>query len=206
MGIAANDRLIDSDAVSVLSRADGLIFLCFFVIFMYYSAGIAFQVEGIDEHAPVGRLGTGKSVFFVLVGIAGLAAGGHLIVVSAVNIALRFGLSESFVGLTIVAVGTSLPELATSVTAAYRKNLEIAVGNVVGSNIFNIFFILGISAVVRPLPFPEKSNYDVAVVIAASVVLFATMFTGKRRTLEKWEGVVFILLYLAYTGYLVSRI
>ncbi len=206
LGIAANDRLIDADTVSELSRSDGLILLCFFVIFMYYSAGIAFKVEGAIEQAPVRSLAASKSVAFVSIGIAALAAGGHLIVVSAVNIALKFGLGEAFVGLTIVAVGTSLPELATSVTAAFKKNLEIAVGNVVGSNIFNIFFILGVSAAVRPLPFPERSNFDVAVVIAASIVLFVTMFTGKRRTLEKWEGVVFILLYLGYMGYLVSQI
>ena len=112
-------------------------------------------------------------------------------------------MSESLVGLTLVAVGTSLPELATSAMAAYKKNIEIAVGNVVGSNIFNIFFVLGISATIKPLPFQTKSNADVAVVIASSLLLFLFMFTGKKRSLDRWEGIVFLFLYAGYITFLI---
>jgi cation:H+ antiporter len=132
------------------------------------------------------------------VGLAGLTIGGKWIVDGAVAIATKFGMSESLIGLTIVAVGTSLPELATSAVAAYKKNVEIAVGNVVGSNIFNIFFVLGISATIRPLPFQTKYNIDLSVVILASLMLFFFMFTGKKRSLDRWEGIVCLILYLGY--------
>ena len=206
LGFMANDRLIDGEQASRLGRIDGLVLLSFFVIFLYYSVGIALQVEYAEEHAPSGTISPIKASVLLFVGIAGLALGGHLIVGAAEKIALKFGMSESFVGLTIVALGTSLPELATSVAAAYKRKLEIAVGNVVGSNIFNIFFILGISAVVRPLPFSEASNVDIAMVIGASVLLFITMFTGKKRVLERWEGALFIVGYAAYTVHLISKL
>jgi cation:H+ antiporter len=99
-------------------------------------------------------------------------------------------------GLTIVAVGTSLPELATSAVAAKKRNVEIAVGNVVGSNIFNIFFVLGISSLVKPLPFSMTNNVDIGVVILASLLLFAYMFTGKKRSLDRWEGMIFLIFYV----------
>ena len=119
--------------------------------------------------------------------------------------ATRFGMSESLVGLTIVAVGTSLPELATSTVAAYKKNVEIAVGNVVGSNIFNVFFVLGISSIIKPLPFKAANNVDIAMVIMASLLLFVTMFTGKKQSLDRWEGIVFLVLYAVYIGYLIIQ-
>ena len=114
-------------------------------------------------------------------------------------------MSQSLVGLTIVAVGTSLPELATSAMAAYKKNVEIAIGNVVGSNIFNIFFVLGISSMVKPLPFRIKNNIDISMVILASLLLFAGMFTGKKRSLDRWEGAVFVILYMCYITFLVIQ-
>ncbi|MBT8371879.1 MAG: sodium:calcium antiporter, partial [Deltaproteobacteria bacterium] len=106
-------------------------------------------------------------------------------------------------GLTIVAVGTSLPELATSAVAAYKRNSEIAVGNVVGSNIFNIFFVLGISAIIKPLPFQVKNNLDIGMAIISSLLLFLFMFTGQKRTLDRWEGIVFLILYGSYVFYLI---
>jgi cation:H+ antiporter len=109
------------------------------------------------------------------------------------------------VGLTIVAFGTSLPELATSAMAAYKKNVEIAVGNVVGSNIFNIFFVLGISATIKPLPFQTKSNLDIAVVTVSSLLLFLFMFTGKKRSLDRWEGIVSLFLYGGYIALLIIK-
>jgi len=157
----------------------------------------------MDEHVPVKTLGLAKSSLLVIVGLVGLTLGGKWIVDGAVAIAKNLGMSESLVGLTVVAVGTSLPELATSALAAYRKNVEIAVGNVVGSNIFNIFFVLGISSTIKPLPFQTKSNQDVAMVIAASLLLFLAMFTGKKNSLDRWEGVVSLFLYGGYIVFLI---
>jgi cation:H+ antiporter len=136
--------------------------------------------------------------------LIGLTLGGKWIVDGAVALATKFGMSESLVGLTIVAVGTSLPELATSAVAAYKRNADIAVGNVVGSNIFNIFFVLGISAIIKPLPFQMKNNLDIGVVIFSSLLLFLFMFTGKKRSLDRWEGLLFLLCYVSYIFYLVA--
>jgi cation:H+ antiporter len=137
----ANDRLIDKSSVSVLTRIDGIVFISFFIIFIYYSVGIAKRIDGIDEHVPQKQYGLLKSFLLIIGGLIGLGIGGSWIVDRAEHIASKLEVSESLIGLTIVAVGTSLPELATSAVAAYKKNVEIAVGNVVGSNIFNIFFL-----------------------------------------------------------------
>ena len=146
--------------------------------------------------------GVFKSVIYVLLGLGGLILGGQWIVDSATKIALKLGMSQSLIGLTIVAVGTSLPELATSAMAAYLNNVEIAVGNVVGSNIFNIFFVLGISSVITPLPLQENNNIDIGMVIFSTFLLFITMFTGKRHIMDRWEGVLFLVFYISYIAFL----
>lgn len=120
----------------------------------------------------------------------------------AVKMASAFGMSESLIGLTVVSVGTSLPELATSAVAAYKRNADIAVGNVVGSNIFNILFVLGISSTIRPLPFHPNSNTDIGMVVLSSLLLFSFMFSFERRSVDRWEGVGLLVLYLAYIWYL----
>jgi cation:H+ antiporter len=199
----ANDQLLDKAGASGLTRVDGLTFLCFFVIFIYYTFSIAEQVEGMEEHVPARQYGWHRTLLYIIVGLAGLTVGGKWIVDGAIALATKFGMSESLIGLTIVAVGTSLPELATSAVAAYKKNVEIAVGNVVGSNIFNLFFVLGISATIKPLPFQTKNNIDLGVVILASLMLFFFMFTGKKRSLDRWEGIVFLILYLGYIAILI---
>ena len=199
----ANDQLLDKAGASVLTRIDGLTFLCFFTIFVYYTFSIAARVEGLEEHAPVRHYGWTRSLLYIIAGLAGLTVGGKWIVDGAIALATKLGMSESLIGLTIVAVGTSLPELATSAVAAHKKNVEIAVGNVVGSNIFNIFFVLGISAIIKPLPFQTKNNIDLGVVILASLMLFFSMFTGKKRSLDRWEGIVFLILYLGYIAILI---
>ncbi|MGD9022205.1 MAG: calcium/sodium antiporter [Deltaproteobacteria bacterium] len=205
LGVLANDRLIDKRDFSALTRADGLVLLCIFVIFIYYSFGIARKTEGLQEHIAKKRYGFARSILLVSAGLLGLIIGGKWIVDGAIHLALTLGMSESLVGLTIVAVGTSLPELATSAVAAYRRNADIAVGNVVGSNIFNILFVLGISSTIRPLPFNRLSNTDIGVVILASALLFTCMFTGRRRSLDRWEGGIFLALYTAYVTFLIIR-
>lgn len=205
LGILANDHLIDRAGDSALTRIDGLVFLSFFIIFMYYSFSIAKAIEGMEEHVPITKYGIGRSCVQVVIGLAGLTLGGKWIVDGAVHMALGLGMSQSLVALTIVAVGTSLPELATSAVAAVKRNAEIGVGNVVGSNIFNIFFVLGVSSIIKPLPFQPRNNVDVGVVVLASVILFANMFTGKKRSLDRWEGIAFLTLYGAYVAFLVIQ-
>ena len=203
LALMANDRLIDGGGSSLLTRIDGLVLLAFFTIFLYYSFSIAKAIEGLDEHVPVKRPGFARSFLLVFAGLIGLTLGGKWIVDGAVTLVKSFGMSESLVGLTILAVGTSLPELAASAMAAYKKNVEIAVGNVVGSNIFNIFFVLGVSATIKPLPFQARSNLDISVVTASSLLLFLFMFTGKKRSLDRWEGIVSLFLYGGYITLLV---
>lgn len=203
LGVLANDQLIDNEGFSALTRIDGLVLISFFIIFLYYSFSIAKRVEGMDEHVPSKLYGFGKSSLLLIIGLVGLAVGGKWITEGAVHIALILGVSQSFIGLTLVALGTSLPELATSAMAASKKNAEIAVGNVVGSNIFNIFWVLGLSAVIKPIPFEPRSNIDIGVTVLASVFLFITMFTGKKRLLDRWEGMVFVILYVSYIAFLI---
>ncbi len=201
--VTANDQLLDGSQVSDLTRIDGLVFLSFFIIFIYYTASIAKRIEGMEEHVPAKQYGWLQSFLYIILGLIGLTLGGRWIVDGAVTFATQFGMSESLIGLTIVAVGTSLPELATSAVAAYKRNAEIAVGNVVGSNIFNIFFVLGISAIIKPLPFQMKNNLDIGVVILSSLLLFLFMFTGKKQSLDRWEGLIFLVCYGVFVAYLV---
>jgi len=203
LGFMANDHLIDNSNFSSLTRIDGLIFLCFFTIFLYYSYSIAREIEGMEQLVPVEQQTLTKSLFWVCAGLIGLTLGGKLIVDGAIVMAKKLGMSESLIGLTVVAVGTSLPELATSAVAAYRRNVEIAVGNIVGSNIFNVFFVLGMSSIIKPLPFQTRNNLDIGVVILSSLLLFLFMFTGKKRSLDRWEGAVFLVLYAAYIVFLI---
>jgi len=205
LGMVANDQFIDKSQSSLVTRIDGLVFLSFFVIFIYYLSTIANRIEGMEEHVPAKEHGLVKSISLVVIGLIGLTVGAKWIVDGAVQLALKSGMSESLVGLTIVAVGTSLPELATSAVAAYKRNVEIAVGNVVGSNIFNIFFVLAMSSIIRPLPFQQRANIDLGVVILAEVLLFLSMFTGRKRLLDRWEGIVFLILYVGYISFIVYK-
>lgn len=205
IGVMVNDRLIDNDSSSTLTKIDGLIFLSFFIIFIYYLSSIAHRIEVIEEGVQEKQFGLAKSFLSIIIGLVFLVLGGKWVVEGAVYLALRLGVSQSLIGLTIVAVGTSLPELATSVVAAFKKNSEIAIGNIVGSNIFNIFFILGISSVIRPLPLQPYINTDILILIFANVLLFIYMFTGRRHTLDRIEGFIFVIMYIYYVSFLVIR-
>lgn len=149
------------------------------------------------------RIGT--AIFMTIIGIIALAYGGEWVVEGAVTIAEQFGLSEALIGLTIVAVGTSLPELATSAVAAFKRKTDIAIGNVVGSNLFNIFWVLGLSAVIRPLPFNPMINSDILVYLVATVMLFLFCFTQSRHQIDRCEGAVFVASYVAYIIFLIVR-
>ncbi len=203
IGIMANDQWLDPTANgNFISRTDGMVLLCFLVIFLVYTFEIAkFHPDPAEE---VKLLPRWKSILFLVVGIAGLFGGGKLLVEGAVGVANMFGMSERVIGLTIVAIGTSVPELATSITAAYKGKAGMAVGNVVGSNILNVFLILGLTAIIQPMPFQVPTmNHDLGLVVLASLFLFmaTVIFTPKR--ICKREGIVFTVLYVLYLGSLV---
>jgi len=202
LGLMANDMIIDGAGFSNITRIDGFILLSFFIIFLYYTFGITKSDTDIVEK-EIKVFSYSKAVVFIILGLAGLVIGGKWIVDGAVKIAEFFNISQSLIGLTIVAIGTSLPELATSAIATYKKQSDIAIGNVVGSNIFNIFWILGVSAIIRPLPFNTSSNGDIAMTIFASILLFLVMFIGKKRVIERWQGVFMVSAYVGYVVFLV---
>ena len=202
LGVVANDILIDGNVANFITRIDGIIMLLFFCVFIYYTFSIA-KIKGEPE--KVIKYTFFKSILFILGGMIGLAIGGEFVVRSAINIAKSFGVSESLIALTIVSIGTSLPELATSVVAAIKKKPDIAVGNVIGSNIFNIFWVLGFSAIIRPVVFVSVLNFDVLFVVFITLLLFIYMFVGKRDIIQKWQGASLATLYVAYIVYLVMR-
>lgn len=204
VGFLALDTMFDAGARSALTRGDGLVLLGYFAIFLYYIFGIAKdnpeeQVEGQTQH-----LGKKRSLFYIVIGLAMLVLGGRWIVEGAISIATLLGMKESVIGLTVVAVGTSLPELATSVIAARKGQSDIAIGNVVGSNIFNIFWILGVSALIAPLPFSLTEMSNIIMTGVASILLFAALFVGKKHTLQRWQGVVFVCIYIGYVVLLLT--
>lgn len=200
----ANDFLIDGATSSFVSRIDGLILLCFFLIFLYYTFETS-KNSTETEQLVVKIFPVWKSLLLLVLGISGLSVGGNFFVKGSVEIARILRLSEAVIGLTIVSVGTSIPELATSVVAAMKKNSDISMGNVVGSNIFNVFFILGTSATVNPLPFNPDINFDLLICVGTSLLFFLFMFIGEKFKISRTEGLLFVLAYIAYTVYLLVR-
>ncbi|MCJ7693557.1 MAG: calcium/sodium antiporter [Sedimentisphaerales bacterium] len=198
--LLVNDSVNNSLPGCMLSRNDGLILLLLFAIFITYLFGIA-RVESPDKY-QVKVYSVAISILLIIGGLGALFAGGKLCLVGAVGLARNFGLSEKFIASTIIAAGTSLPELATSSVAAYRRRCDIAVGNIVGSNIFNILLILGVSAVVHPARYNPAFNVDLSILIVATVILYIVMFTGKKHRLDRWEAGLMLLGYVSYVMYL----
>ncbi len=186
-----------------LSRYDSIILIVLFCGFLYY---VATQLKADPDAEVVAAkdYSTMKIWGLIIIGLAGLVGGGKLVVDNAVAMAQSLGVSEKIIGLTIVAAGTSLPELATSVVAAMKKNADIAIGNIVGSNIFNIFLILGVSGLIRPLSYTASFNTDIYLLSVGTVFLFLAMFMGKKHRLDRWQALVLLSSYLLYTGYLVG--
>ena len=201
--LMGNDAMFDRVPFNELTRTDGFAFIAIFAIFLYYIVSIA--KSGGQDNGDIASYTIPVSLMLTISGIAGLVMGGKLLVDQAIILARLAGMSEALIGLTIVAVGTSLPELATSVVAALHKEDDIAVGNVVGSNIFNVFWILGVTGLILPLPFNPRVNIDVGVSILATFLLFLAMFVGKKHKLERWQGALFVTLYGIYIGYLIMR-
>ena len=210
--VCANDVFLDKAPENILNRVDGLLLLCFFAIFMGYTFAIASKPSstgGQEEHPvpeeekEIKLLPWWKSVLYIIGGLAALIYGGQLFVNGATGIARNLGVSESIIGLTLVAGGTSLPELATSIVAALKKNPEIAIGNVIGSNLFNIFFVLGCSASITPLHLSGITNFDLLTLVGSCILLWLFGLFFAKRTITRIEGSIMILCYVAYTVVLI---
>lgn len=201
--ILSNDSLIDGAEDDIISRSDGLILLCFFIIFLSYIVSLSRQK--LEEEIIPAKYGKFISFLFFMIGLLGLISGGKLVVDAGSKIARTIGISEALIGFTLIAIGTSLPELFASTIAAYKKKSDIAIGNIVGSNIFNIFWIFGISSTIRPISFSFVYNYDIVVLMISSSLLFVFMFTGKKYTIHRKEGILFLILYIFYLIYLFFR-
>lgn len=202
--VLMSDVILQSFSLNLLTRADGLIFILFFAVFMYYIFEVVrkSRVQKDIEQKTTNET-WGKNVFFSLVGLGAIIFGGDLVVKSSMEIAYMFGMSETLVGLTIVAIGTSLPELVTSITAALKKQSEIAIGNIVGSNIFNILFVLGASSVISPLAVSGELFIDVILMIIFTILLL--IFSRTRFTVGKSEGIILALAYILYFIYVILR-
>ena len=181
-----------------IGRIDGIIFLVLMAGFMVYLIWVSKQQKaaGIENETPVKKMPIWKMILFIVIGGAGIVFGSQFTVESATQIALRFGMSERMIGLTIVAFGTSLPELITSVVAATKKNADIAIGNVVGSNIFNILFVLGLTAVICPVTYTNAFIVDNLMALIAMIILF--LFVIKNKKLGRIGGIVMLASYVAY--------
>ncbi len=201
--VMMNDIAIDRKRISELSRIDGIVLLLFFIIFLSYIFSIMKSGE-FEEKIDVKKYSARKSITFIIFGLVMLIIGGRIIVLFGINFARYLGISERIIGLTVIALGTSLPELTTSISAALKNNVDIAIGNITGSNIFNILFILGLSAVIYPIPLREGVNSDILFSLFLSFILFLFVFTGRGRKIERWEGVVLITSYIVYLIHLIA--
>lgn len=199
---SANAFLFDGDGV--LTRIEGFAFLTMFCAFLFYVySQIKTEQEGPET--TQNHLSSFRIFGLIALGLLALMGGGKLVVVNAVELSTSLGMSEKIIGLTVVAAGTSLPELATSVVAVLKKNNDIAVGNIVGSNIFNLFFILGTSSLINPIHFDTAFNEDIYLLAGGTAFLFVAMFTGQKKKLDRWEACMLFLAYLVYMTYLIGK-
>lgn len=182
----------------ILSRIDAAILLVLFAAFLYY-AYMQLKKDKYSGGIPTSESPGWKIPLLLIAGLAGLTVGGRLVVDHAQSIARVLGISEKVIAMTIIAAGTSLPELATSVVAAIKKNEDIAIGNIIGSNIFNIFLILGVSAMIRPIPYEPSFNRELLVLSGGTLLLLLAMLTGKRQQLDRWETGILLVFYVGYT-------
>ena len=199
-------KILDVNQGFVLGRWAGLLFLILFVLYIYATVKSALRsrAEAKDmEEEEYKTMSPLKSGVYIVIGLIGIVWGGNLVVDSASNIALTFGWSQTFIGLTIVALGTSLPELVTSVVAARKGENDLAVGNVVGSNIFNILLILGVSSFITPITLDVTAVYDTIILIIASIVVYVSAIS--KREIQRKEGILFLVCYFAFFLYVFMR-
>jgi cation:H+ antiporter len=205
LGFLVNFEIIGFEKKNTIGRVEGMILIFFLFAFLVYSWKFSKSEKGPLPGQSIKELSLTKSVLLILAGIVGLYFGGKWVVEGSVYIATEFGISKALVGITMVAVATSLPELITSVIAALKKNSGVALGNALGSNIFNVFLVLGVSSIIKPLPFHREMNLDVGMMILTNLILFVFIFIGKGRKISKAEGLAFMIIYIAYIAYLIFR-
>ncbi|WP_121668091.1 calcium/sodium antiporter [Mesonia aquimarina] len=186
-----------------ISRIDGILLLLGFTLFIGYVFTQLKQEKG--EELAYKTQPNYKIWGMIILGMAGLIIGGKLVVDNSISIATNLGISQKIIGLTIIAAGTSLPELVTSIVAATKKNSDIAIGNVIGSNIFNLLLILSISSFVKPIAYNLNFNQELFILLGGTIFLIIAMFTGKRKKLDRWEALILLSFYLIYTIYLVLQ-
>ena len=203
--LLVNDSILNGS--NLLSRFDGIILLICFGVFVYYVYMLGKKdKELIPEELDPPKSSKFATTMMILAGIAALFIGGKLVTDAAVEIARTLSVSEFLISATVISVGSTLPELFVSVTAALKKNLDFVVGNIVGSNIFNILFILGISAIINPIPFNAMFNFDLIFLFAITSVLITFMYAGrKKHELERWNSYIFLGLYVFYITFLIAR-
>ncbi len=204
--IIANDVILNGDTENIISHTDGLLLLCFFAIFMAYTFAMATGNIESEQEEEIKTMPLWRAGVYMVAGLAALVFGGQWFVDGASGIARALGVSESVIGLTLVAGGTSLPELATSVVAAIKKNPEIAIGNAIGSNLFNIFLVLGCSATITPLHIQGITNFDILSLVAASLLLWVFGIFFAKRTITRAEGAILVAGYIAYITYLIWHV
>jgi len=200
----ANDIFFGKGSDNIITGLEGAILLVFFMLFLVYVFFAMKKDEGGGDE-EIKLLPMRKTIIFIILGLAGLTIGGKLVVSNAIDIARFLKVSEQLIGLTIMAAGTSLPELATSVVAATQKKSDLAVGNIVGSNIFNMFFILAVSSLINPIPYPTVFNVDMITFLLGTIILFIAMFTGEKKMLDRWEALILLMFFVFYNMYLVYR-
>jgi len=199
--VTASDVLLDKQSFNIISRIDGIVLLSLAIIFLVYNLELA-KKENDDVTVKIKERPILISVLWLLAGLAGLIIGGKLIVESATAISRAFGISERIIAITVISVGTSLPELATSLMAVKKGKVDLAIGNVVGSNIINVFLILGLSALIHPINVAINSFPDIYMNIAASLLLFLFLLFSKKRELGRWQGIIFLAIYIGYICFL----
>ncbi|WP_303925200.1 calcium/sodium antiporter [Draconibacterium sediminis] len=186
-----------------LGRTDGLLMLVLFCVFLYY---VFTQLKSDPQTTEAAHQKSGKMIWgLIVVGMTGLILGGQLVVVNSVKVASLLGVSEKIIGLTIVAAGTSLPELVTSIVAASKKNSDMVIGNVIGSNIFNMLLILAIASLIKPIGYNPKFNPDLYILIGGTLFLLSSMLTGQKKKLDRWEAAVLFGFFIIYTFFLVVK-
>lgn len=200
--VLSNDTIIDAGTPNVLNRSDGIILVAFFIVFMYYSYFSAGRQSRDEEPPDIRMMPVKKSVIHIIAGIILLGIGGQMIVSFASRFALDYGISERIIGLTILSLGTSLPELTTSIIASVRKNADISIGNLIGSNIFNAFLVLGASSIINPIPIEKGANLDLLVNVFATLLMFLFIFTRRGKMIDRWEGIFMVLVFIFYFGYI----
>ncbi len=209
LGVLVSERFLSEGGFKGLDHIDGIILVSYFIIFMYYTFGRVYtRQQTLKEQRETKPQSVNFALVFIKIvaGSIGLWIGGQWIVDGAISFASHVGVSDSLIGLTIVALGTSLPELVASIVAVRKNSVDIAVGNVMGSNLFNIFWVLGLGAIIRPIGFDDKLVVDIAINLVIAVLLFLSMIVGRyRHQISKQEGKIFVILYVSYITFTILR-